>query len=79
MKNNGKENADIGFNEFIKRVEKTGPTVYVKSNSPEDIAMVIQIFKRRVEKFGILDEYKSKQYYLKPSAKRKLKKQKYAK
>lgn len=68
---NMKKSAEEGIELFLARVEKSGLTVYTQGSS---IEYAINTFKRRVEKFGILDEYKNNQYYLKPSAAKRIKK-----
>jgi len=60
-------------------MKDTGIVVVVNGTSKEDVESAIHRFKKKVERSGILDEYKQRQYYVKPSAQKKLKKQKYAK
>lgn len=47
-----------------------GVTVKVKNNN---IDGAISFFSSQVKKYGILDEYKEKRFYTKPSEKRRLK------
>lgn len=49
-------------------VKKYGTYVEVKNN---DIDMALKIFKRKIKEFGILELYREKQEYTKPSEKRK--------
>ena len=60
-------------------MKDTGIVVVVNGTSKEDIESAIHRFKKKVERSRILDECKQRQYYVKPSAQKKLKKQKYAK
>jgi small subunit ribosomal protein S21 len=46
------------------------PTVRVKENEPFEVAM--RRFKRTVEKTGLLTELRSREFYEKPTAERKL-------
>ena len=48
----------------------TNLVVYPRRN--ENIERVIKRFNKKVKKLGILDEYKEKQRYRKPSEKRRL-------
>ena len=77
--NQRKLDAEEGLSEFNKRAEKGGTTVYVRGTSEEDITQAINIFKRRIEKLGILDEFKNRQHYIKPSELKKLNRKKHAK
>jgi small subunit ribosomal protein S21 len=47
------------------------PTVHVRDN--ESFEQALRRFKRKCEKAGILSEIKKRQYYEKPSVKRKRK------
>jgi len=47
----------------------TNLVVYPRRN--ENIERVIKRFNKKVKKLGILDEYREKQRYLKPSEKRR--------
>lgn len=57
-----------------------GTTVYVVPGSPEDRERrtddAIKRFKRRVERYKILDELKERQFYIKPSTLKKEKRKK---
>ena len=48
----------------------TNLVVYPRRN--ENIERVIKRFNKKIKKLGILDEYKEKQRYRKPSEKRRL-------
>ena len=47
---------------------KNGLTVMVRNG---DVMKALRIFKKKVQEEGILQEYKERQHYEKPSAKRK--------
>jgi ribosomal protein S21 len=49
-------------------VKKYGTRVIVNKN---DIDMALRLFKKKVKEFEILETYKEKQEYIKPSEKRK--------
>lgn len=48
-------------------------TVYVNGPEVEDLNFAIIRFRKRIEKAGVLDELKERQFYLKPSIKKRLK------
>ena len=48
------------------------PTVRVKENEPFDVAL--RRFKRTIEKAGIINELRSREFYEKPTSERKRKK-----
>lgn len=47
--------------------------VYVREG--DDFEFVLKLFKRKVEKEGIINEYRTRQYYEKPSVKKRREKQ----
>ena len=47
------------------------PTIRVKENEPFEVAL--RRFKRTVSKSGTLQEYRKREFYEKPSVKKKLK------
>ena len=49
--------------------------VTVRGDKPEDLMKAMKRFKRIVKESGILQEYKDKQYFQKPSEKKRLRKQ----
>ena len=49
-------------------------SIKVKDGEPDE--KVLRRFKKKWEKAGILREYKSRTYYLKPSEKKKIERQK---
>lgn len=51
--------------------EKTGLTVEVRNG---DVSKALRIFKKKVQESGIIQEYKERQHYEKPSLVRKRKK-----
>lgn len=53
---------------MIERAYTSSKPAHVKvKNSGMDIDMMIKIFKRKVKEAGILEEYKKKMEYVKPS------------
>lgn len=52
-----------------KKEELTGITVVVREN--ESFELTLKRFKKKVTKSGILDEFKSRMSYEKPSARRR--------
>ncbi len=65
---------------MIEEKKDFGATVYVAPGTPEDREKraedAIRRFKRRVDRYKILDEVKERQYYVKPSLEKKLKRKK---
>ena len=65
---------------MIEEKKDFGATVYVASGTPEDREKrsddAIKRFKRRVERYKILDEVKERQYYIKPYLEKKVKRKK---
>jgi len=47
------------------------PSIYVKENEPYEVA--IRRFKRLIEKTGLLNELRSREFYEKPTAEKKRK------
>lgn len=47
---------------------------YVKARDNEHVESLIKRFKRKVDNEGILKEFRDRQYYKKPSVKRRAKK-----
>ena len=50
--------------------------IYIKVREDEPFEKALRRFKKKWEKAGILREYKSRTYYLKPSEKKKIERQK---
>ena len=61
--------------EFKKFPKDEGLMVTVRGDKPEDLMKAMKRFKRIVKESGILQEYKDKQYFQKPSEKKGLRKQ----
>ena len=61
--------------EFKKFPKDEGLMVTVRGDKPEDLMKAMKRFKRIVKESGILQEYKDKQYFQKPSEKKRLRKQ----
>lgn len=58
-----------------KKYEKSkdvGLTMYAHNH--KSIEVLLRKFKKRVQQSGVLDEYKERQYYTKPSVKKRIKK-----
>lgn len=47
----------------------------VRVNSQENIGKALKVFRRKVERAGVLRDLKRKRYYVKPSTQRRLKAQ----
>ncbi len=60
--------------EFKKFPKDEGLKVTVRGDKPEDLMKAMKRFKRIVKESGILQEYKDKQYFQKPSEKKRLRK-----
>ncbi len=61
--------------EFKKWPKDEGLMVTVRGDKPEDLMKAMKRFKRIVKESGILQEYKDKQYFQKPSEKKRLRKE----
>ena len=61
--------------EFKKWPKDEGLMVTVRGDRPEDMTKAMKRFKRIVKESGILQEYKEKQYFQKPSEKKRLRKE----
>lgn len=60
----------------VRDPKEAGLAVVVRGNSPNDFMKALRKFKRKVNESGIIQEYRDRQYYEKPSdKKRKAKKQ----
>jgi small subunit ribosomal protein S21 len=64
----------LGYNNFKKdrgtdkpRIPTIGLTVLVRNG---DVGKALRIFKKKVQEDGILQDYKERQHYEKPSTKR---------
>lgn len=56
------------------RPGEEGMKVTVRGNSPGDLMKAMRLFKRKVADSGVMQEIKDRQYYMKPSEKRREKK-----
>tara|TARA_B100000378_G_C17845638_1_gene343227 strand:- start:33 stop:350 length:318 start_codon:yes stop_codon:yes gene_type:complete len=61
--------------EFKKFPKDEGLMVTVRGDKPEDLMKALRRFKRIVKESGHLQEYKDRQYYQKPSEKKRLRKE----
>lgn len=52
--------------------KEAGLSVMVRGTGPHDFAKALRKFKRKVAESGIMQDYKDRQYYQKPSEKRRL-------
>ena len=60
----------------VRDPKEAGLSVVVKGDSPHEFMKALRKFKRKVNESGIIQDYRDKQYYEKPSdKKRKAKKQ----
>jgi len=60
----------------VRDPKEAGLSVQVRGDSPNEFAKALRKFKRKVADSGIIQDYRDKQYYEKPSdKKRKAKKQ----
>ena len=55
----------------VKDPNEAGLTVIVRGNNPHEFQKALRKFKRKVSESGILQDLKEKQYYEKPSDKRR--------
>lgn len=53
--------------------------IYVKVDHPDQFDKYVRIFKKLVQRSGMLQEIKARRYYMKPSEKRRLKRKENAK
>jgi small subunit ribosomal protein S21 len=51
--------------------KEAGLSVMVRGTGPHDFAKALRKFKRKVAESGIIQDYRDKQYYEKPSDKRR--------
>ena len=61
--------------EFKKFPKDEGLMVTVRGDTEQDMTKAMKRFKRIVKESGILQEYKDRQYFQKPSMKRRLRKE----
>ena len=60
----------------VRDPNEAGLSVVVRGDSPHEFMKALRKFKRKVNESGIIQDYRDKQYYEKPSdKKRKAKKQ----
>lgn len=60
----------------VRDPKEAGLSVQVRGDSPHEFMKALRKFKRKVNESGIMQDYKDRQYYEKPSdKKRKAKKQ----
>jgi len=55
----------------VRDPKDTGLSVQVRGDSPHEFMKALRKFKRKVNDSGILQDYKDRQYYEKPSDKRR--------
>jgi len=53
----------------VKDPSELGLSVVVRGNGPNDFMKALRKFKRKVNESGIMQDYKDRQYYQKPSEK----------
>ena len=68
MYQNNRNRNNRGFKPKSDMSSKSGLYVEVRN---DDVNKALRIFKKKVQEEGILQEYKERQHYEKPSAKRK--------
>lgn len=55
----------------VRDPKEAGLTVQVRGNSPHDFQKALRKFKRKVNESGIIQDYRDRQYYEKPSDKKR--------
>ena len=55
----------------VRDQKEAGLAVQVRGNSPQDFAKALRKFKRKVNESGVIQDYRDKQYYEKPSDKKR--------
>jgi len=56
----------------VRDPKEAGLSVQVRGDSPHEFMKALRKFKRKVNESGIMQDYKDRQYYQKPSEKRRL-------
>ena len=56
----------------VRDPDEAGLTVKVRGDNPHEFMKALRKFKRKVAESGIIQDYRDKQYYQKPSEKRRL-------
>ena len=56
----------------VRDPDEAGLTVKVRGDNPHEFMKALRKFKRKVNESGIMEDYKDRQYYQKPSEKRRL-------
>jgi small subunit ribosomal protein S21 len=56
----------------VRDPDEAGLTVKVRGDNPHEFMKALRKFKRKVNESGIIQDYRDKQYYQKPSEKRRL-------
>jgi small subunit ribosomal protein S21 len=75
FKNYNNFNTKLKKKEFKKYPKDTGLMVTVRGDTEQDMTKAMKRFKRIVKESGVLQEYKDRQYFQKPSLKRRLRKE----
>jgi small subunit ribosomal protein S21 len=55
----------------VRDPKEAGLSVVVRGNGPNDFTKALRKFKRKVAESGIIQDYKDRQYYEKPSDKKR--------
>jgi len=55
----------------VRDPNEAGCAVVVRGNSPQDFMKALRKFKRKVNEAGIVQEFRDRQYYEKPSDKKR--------
>jgi small subunit ribosomal protein S21 len=56
----------------VRDPDEAGLTVKVRGDNPHEFMKALRKFKRKVNESGVIQDYRDKQYYQKPSEKRRL-------
>jgi len=56
----------------VRDPKEAGLSVQVRGDSPHEFMKALRKFKRKVAESGIMQDYKDRQYYQKPSEKKRL-------
>ena len=56
----------------VRDPKEAGLSVVVRGDNPHEFMKALRKFKRKVNESGIMEDYKDRQYYQKPSEKRRL-------
>jgi small subunit ribosomal protein S21 len=56
----------------VRDPDEAGLTVKIRGDNPHEFMKALRKFKRKVNESGVIQDYRDKQYYQKPSEKRRL-------